>query len=1115
MLKKSTLGFVLCCLSVNAMADVDYYTYGGLRNIVEGFLFVANVFNTDEYLAYAFTFAVIGISSGAAIKSGLAMMGKSKSSDLLSIIFFSLLGTGIFGGLFAPKTTVHIYDPVVNGYESVGDVPLLLATIASLSNSLERTGTDLLSDATLFDRDRHANAKSLELIFNLLNSDPIRGDITLSKSVSSYMSTCLTPAVQYPDQYDNFDYNSLLSGTTSFWDELEKTANASQKLLWMGASSDCATAFVELKSTLTSADTYTEYLAALCEKSGFDPLVLESIESCRDLISEIAPMIFSSNVLIEPENLSAMAAVSDSVYSILSDSPGTSVRKVGDIRQVSQGFGSLIVTEGWLPSIRVSTLVLILSLTPVIVLFCFTPFLFKSLHVLVSLFFFLFMWGLCDTVMHSIAVSSISNMFTDVKSFEGGLWGFMTAPTEIQKGIASYGRMQGLGVTMASLFTVLFFRFSPYAFSQIGERIANDVDSIGQRTGSDILDPVSRSQTMDSSAVAAAKLNQLEVQGSELYGNSTGATAVYQMKENAAYLSTMEANGVGYHEALATQGQMNGAGTAGSVLSRMDRAEARDSSVTNLSEDIGYTSQTLNDAQTNYNADQINRFPNDVQSNADNFTAIKNADTTGKLETTTDHKRWEGVAKTDATRALGESDAIRKKFPGPGSQMSFAEQQKNVHIEDSLGEIGSRDALVNSGAVNETQDIPNRRAQLSNESLIGDYEAKQEAIKEGSIDSISDGAYKGSQNSLRNAVAENNAVNNVSEKLGVDSQDLVSKMKENATESEAVTSAQRDMLSNALGEDSLDVAFRQSPNQSITVGQGDADKLETLDAGAFPEFVGDGRVTFGLTPEQGVTNASFESGSSAYIRGGASVFDNPVHMLEEGSDDEVLNMLRATDTSAETLRLSEDLGNKLPINRALSESETTGVNTNLDGQLYGVAQVDLGIGKIISKIEGFMSAGKGSGETRDFAGVPVKSSTSAGQRIDGKSVLGKLGPSVSAGAKISGSVSGTSSDTTSQHASISGNQAMVLGLLAGAKESLLTAQNEEEKLAVARAFRESYMELVENDLRMSGEAKEEMEPELLEDAYKTDFEHLVEGAEQMLGELDELDLLGSVTDVFR
>lgn len=1114
MLRNFGIVVVGCLLSFNVFADVDYYTYGGLQNIVEGFIFVANVFNTGEYLIYAFSFSLLGISAGVAIKSGLAMLGKAKSSDLLSIIFFSLLGTGIFGGLFAAKTTVHIYDPVVNGYESVGDVPLLLATIAHISNSMERTGTDLLADATLFGRDRHANAKSLELIFNLLNSDPIRGDMALSKSVTSYMNTCLTPAVQYPAGYDNFDYNSLLSGTTAFWEELEKTANPSQKLLWMGTSTDCAAAFELLESTLTAPETYTQYIASLCEKTGFDPLVLESIQSCEDLISEIAPMVFSSNVLIEPENLTAMAAVSDSVFSILAESPGTSVRKIGDIRQVSQGFGSLIVTEGWLPSIRVSTLVLILSLTPIIVLFCFTPFLFKSLHMLVSLFFFLFIWGLCDTAMHSIAVASISNMFTDIKSFEGGLWAFMTAPTELQKAIASYGRMQGLGVTIASLFTVVFFKFSPYAFSQVGERIANDVDSIGQRTGSDVLDPVSRTQTMDSAAVSAAKLNQLEVHGSELYGTATGATGTYQLRENAGYLSTMEANGVGNREALAAQGQMNGAGSAGSVLSRLDRAEARDSSVSGLSQDIGYTNQTMNDAQTNYNAEQINKFPNDVQSNADNLTAIKNADLTGKTETTRDPKRWEAVAKTDATRALGESDAIREKFPGSGSQMSFAEQQKRVHIEDSLGEIGSRDALISNGVVNESQDISDRRAQLSNESLIGDYEARQKAVQEGDVNSIRELSYQSSRNQNRDAMADFKAMEETADKAGTSAQDLANKNRALVAENKTVEVFKREAVANSLGEDTIDVAARENANMSLTVGTDDREKLSTL--GPVPEVPEDGKLSFSLSPQTGLTNANFESGTSSYVRGGASVFDTPSHRVETGSDEQILNMITATDTSSEMLRLSDDLGNRLPISRTLTESESTSVDASLHGQGFAGAQVDLGIGKLLSKVGGLMSAAAGSGgEVRDFAGVPVKPSPTSSRKLDGKSVLDKLGPSVSVGAKVSASVSGNSSDGSREQASISGNQALVLGLLAGAQEALESATRDEERLIVAKAFRESYMDLVKGDMEMSLGAKQELEPDLLEDLYKSDARQIKEGVDELIQQVDDLDLLGSTENVFR
>src|SRR5690606_22828054 len=126
------------------------------------------------------------------------------------------------------------------------------------TNLLERFVTDVVSTTSVFGRDRHANGRSLELLFNLLNSDPLPGNIHLSKSMEVFVDRCVASAAASPGTHSDFDYNAILNGTTDIWSELEKTRNPNQYVVWYdesnpgGTTTNCSDAYDNLHTSLTN-----------------------------------------------------------------------------------------------------------------------------------------------------------------------------------------------------------------------------------------------------------------------------------------------------------------------------------------------------------------------------------------------------------------------------------------------------------------------------------------------------------------------------------------------------------------------------------------------------------------------------------------------------------------------------------------------------------------------------------------------------------------------------------------------------------------------------------------------------------------------------------------------
>ena len=193
--------------------ELDYYTYNGFTETVNAFERVALVFNDNEYIYLIFIAVVLGIVFGSLV-IGARTLGNFGHGNTLSWILMVFLGVALFKGLVIPKGTVHVYDPVRNAYQPVGDVPDLVIIIAGGMNKIERVVVELVDNASAYPYGDSAGGINFQLLLNAM-TDYSGGldDYYLVKSVKRYYGDCSQMAL-IQSSY-NFDLNQLRSGTNN------------------------------------------------------------------------------------------------------------------------------------------------------------------------------------------------------------------------------------------------------------------------------------------------------------------------------------------------------------------------------------------------------------------------------------------------------------------------------------------------------------------------------------------------------------------------------------------------------------------------------------------------------------------------------------------------------------------------------------------------------------------------------------------------------------------------------------------------------------------------------------------------------------------------------------
>lgn len=524
-----------------AIADVDFYTYGGYETVVNGFTYMRNVYGNAQYGLLVFTILAMAIFISASLNSIKGLTGQGKASQMLSSIFFCCLGFAIYQGTIIPKTTVHVYDTVLNKYEPVGDVPLLIATLAAGVNILERVGSDTFA-ATTINREEHGGGATIQLLSTILNQDPLKYQPYLSKSIEHYIDDCMPPALtSNVGSYATFDLDKILHSTDNLVAELEKLASTYQMTVYydsanrQGLPVTCNASWASIKALIELPSTYDDHYADACNVGGFE----SDTAACKARLDDISDFVMDTTGTINTSTIAANQALAQNLYRNLAENPVAYMQDMINMKNQSAGLSTLVAAGSWLPTIRYSTMMIIVGIMPLITLMFFTPMLGIAFKYTAGLLLFVGVWGLTDTAIHGITLGNIENQLASLQTTDFSVYTFMTAPNELQKAVATMGKMQSMGLILATILVGIFFKISGHAFSNMGEKLQGDIDKIGGETGREVFDPSTRMSTIDSYSQASYKMQNLDSMGTEGYAAATSKPVYQQQQEDNRYLQGM------------------------------------------------------------------------------------------------------------------------------------------------------------------------------------------------------------------------------------------------------------------------------------------------------------------------------------------------------------------------------------------------------------------------------------------------------------------------------------------------------------------------------------------------------------------------------------------------
>ena len=132
------LPLLIMILCSHALAvEKDFYTYNGFAPVTIAFKKIALIFSDSNYRGLFF--AVCGIAMLLAAFSAGASIANGKRFSPLAWAIPMMIGITLYLALIVPKGKITVYDPAVNRFETIGNIPNGVVTLAGFFNLIERT----------------------------------------------------------------------------------------------------------------------------------------------------------------------------------------------------------------------------------------------------------------------------------------------------------------------------------------------------------------------------------------------------------------------------------------------------------------------------------------------------------------------------------------------------------------------------------------------------------------------------------------------------------------------------------------------------------------------------------------------------------------------------------------------------------------------------------------------------------------------------------------------------------------------------------------------------------------------------------------------------------------
>lgn len=565
---QAKIAVAMLCLMVAgpaAAVDMDFYTYNGFSETVAAFRRLSLMMSDNAFLVFAAVFAIAGVSFGA-LSTGF----KGMSGEQVNPVAFFIpvaVGLALFKGAVLPTGTVHVYDPVRNAYEPVGDVPDLIVVIAGGLNKIERGIIEIADTASANPYSDNAGAINFALI-KAATSAEVK-DWYLQQSLVNYYISCGGP---YMGTSDTGARQRLMHASTDLMNEFAQWTNAALSTVYhppgddRGETRSCTDAWSGtggLASRVVDPVTFADVTASICRQAGFNVADGAQDAKCKSLLQESTELynVTPGSELPFLRSVLLAGAVSRAMNSADVD---RSMRSLVNRQVMAEGLGNAEAMGQWIPKVRAFMLAVVLGVVPLTLLFLVTPLFKPALMLTIGLFAWLALWGIGDGIAVQMAYDAAFEAFNEIRRQQLGVEAIMMSPEGSVQALGIFGKSRSTALAMASVLAFGLFKFGGYALTGLGQQWQNNIENAGDQAGRQQLLPEQNAQVQQSMMGVAGTMGQA-ASGFRQGSLASGMGQVRQTAEAGAYIDPSISGGRTAGEVLGDTGRYTASDTLGSV----------------------------------------------------------------------------------------------------------------------------------------------------------------------------------------------------------------------------------------------------------------------------------------------------------------------------------------------------------------------------------------------------------------------------------------------------------------------------------------------------------------------------------------------------------------------
>ncbi|MFH7321417.1 conjugal transfer protein TraG N-terminal domain-containing protein [Desulfurivibrio sp. D14AmB] len=463
--------------------DMEFYTYGGFGPITNALQKVALIFSDGGYQGLFFTVTVLAI-----LLSVVSWLGRLYAGANMSQLAWGLpviFGVAVYFGLFVPKGSLTVYDPVLNRFETINNIPVGVVFTAGSLNLIERGLVEIIDTAGAPGAyQQSAGGIGFNLLRAATRATPKNADV--KASLARYIDDCVTFELVRPGTTLSLD--TLRNSTTNFVPELAKAVHP---LIWTvyydsanpeGVPMTCTEAWDNIQPIITMASFYDDAIDAMCGGSGFNPSSPSERTACMQLAEANLAAVGIAG--INPQRLLQQTYLANLLYQFYYTADPELAMLVQANRQITtSGMGMAVTMNSWVPIMRAVMTAVAIGLIPFLALFLPSPLIGKALSVMVGFFVFLTTWGIADAIIHSAAMDHAVDAFADIRQSGLGVYTAMAFPEASTRIQAMFGIVRSSGIMLASFLTMMLIRFGGHALAMMAGSMQGAVQGAGSLAG--------------------------------------------------------------------------------------------------------------------------------------------------------------------------------------------------------------------------------------------------------------------------------------------------------------------------------------------------------------------------------------------------------------------------------------------------------------------------------------------------------------------------------------------------------------------------------------------------------------------------------------------------------